>query len=189
MFCTSEVLFRFFFFFRVLLFSWLQDGAVYWDYNATVEKNLINDWMQGVVPKLESLLSHTSVLIYNGQLDVILGPPLCLNALAKLNWAGASSFAAARKQIWKLPYAPNEVAGYIIESQNGNRTVGLTHATVRLAGHLVPGKFCFLFFASILTNPFRGCSRVRLRFGAAIRRKKRVELTRSCVIKLAFVPS
>jgi hypothetical protein len=46
-------------------------GAVYWDYNATVERFLISDWMQGVTPKLESLLANYSVLIYNGQLDGI----------------------------------------------------------------------------------------------------------------------
>ncbi len=59
-------------------------GAVYWDYNATVERNLVLDWMQGgqfacflfpsvlsvaVTPKLESLLANYSVLVYNGQLD------------------------------------------------------------------------------------------------------------------------
>jgi len=111
-------------------------GAVYWDYNATVERNLILDWMQGVTGKVESLLANYSVLVYNGQLDVILGPPLTLEALAKLAWPGSSSFAAARKRIWKL--ADGTVAGYVTEAVQGARRVGLTHATVRLAGHMVP---------------------------------------------------
>jgi hypothetical protein len=34
-----------------------------------VERNLILDWMQGVSPKLQSLLANYSVLVYNGQLD------------------------------------------------------------------------------------------------------------------------
>jgi hypothetical protein len=67
---------------------------------------------------------------------VILGPPLCLNALAKLQWSGAAQFAAAKKQVWRL--ADSTVAGYVLEAVSGPRRVGLTHATVRLAGHLCP---------------------------------------------------
>ncbi len=46
-------------------------GAVYWDYNATVERNLVLDWMQGgqfACFLFPSVLS-VSVLVYNGQLD------------------------------------------------------------------------------------------------------------------------
>ncbi len=123
---------------------------MYWDYNATVERNLINDWMQGVVPKVEALISNTTVLIYNGQLDVILGAPLCLNALAKLNWPGASNFSAAKKQVWKLPDATGTVAGYVIEAVSGDRSQGLTHAAVRLAGHMVS----YLLFHQIVDFSF-----------------------------------
>ena len=69
---------------------------------------------------------------------MILGPPLCLQALAKLQWPGAARFAAAKKQVWHQDSPAGPVAGYVLEAVEGPRRVGLTHATVRLAGHLVP---------------------------------------------------
>ncbi len=69
---------------------------------------------------------------------MILGPPLCLQALAKLQWPGAAQFAAAKKQVWRVGGAGGPVAGYVLEAVSGPRRVGLTHATVRLAGHMVP---------------------------------------------------
>ena len=44
-------------------------------FNQTVEDRLLDDWVVGVVPWLETLLEHYNVLIYSGQYDVILGPP------------------------------------------------------------------------------------------------------------------
>jgi carboxypeptidase C (cathepsin A) len=79
---------------------------------------------------------------------VILGPPLCLQALAKLQWPGAAQFADAKKQVWRL--ADGTVAGYVLEAVQGARRVGLTHATVRLAGHMVPSKQ--IFFFRIISN-------------------------------------
>ncbi len=155
---------------------------MYWDYNATVERNLINDWMQGVTPKVESLLSNYSVLIYNGQLDVILGAPLCLKALAKLQWPGAAAFAAAKKQIWHVAGTPT-VAGYVIEAvSNDARRVGLTHATVRLAGHMVMtlSLVCHSFFAAshshFATAGADRRARIRLRSGAALHYSQGLQL-------------
>jgi vitellogenic carboxypeptidase-like protein len=70
------------------------------------------------------------VLIYNGQLDVILGPPLALEVLRQLPWGGTAAFTAAPKTVWRVP--GGQVGGYV--KQAGP----LTHATIRLAGHLAP---------------------------------------------------
>jgi vitellogenic carboxypeptidase-like protein len=86
--------------------------------------------MQGVVPKVEALLEKYNMLIYNGQLDVILGSPLCLEVLEKLSWSGETAWKQAQKAIWKIP--SGEPGGYAISSGT------LTHLAVRKAGHLVP---------------------------------------------------
>lgn len=106
--------------------------------NQTVEFHLMGDWMVGVVDKLVPVMENYKVLIYSGQNDVILGPPLTEQALNKLEWTGKQAYQNARKVVWrtsemgpgsKLP----DVAGYA-------REVGkFTHVVVRGAGHMVPG--------------------------------------------------
>lgn len=127
-------------------------------FNQTVESRLKGDWMIGVVDKLTVLLeSEYKVLIYNGQYDIILGPPLTEQALQILHWSGQQEYLTATKNIWKIPRCsaimveqrslspeqpPNacdnndrkafDVAGYY-------RTVGnFTQLCVRGAGHMVP---------------------------------------------------
>ena len=110
----------------------IHTGSIrYFDYNASVEEALIGDWMVGVQPQLISVLNAgVRVLVYNGQLDVILGSPLCLNVLRQLKWNGLSQWNDASKQIWKIP--GGQVGGYVKASG------ALTHVAVRKAGHLVP---------------------------------------------------
>jgi len=107
------------------------NGLTFHQYNATVEQHLVDDWMRSVAPKVEALLEKYPVLVYNGQLDVILGAPLALETLQAFHWSGESAWKAAPKKIWRLP-STREVAGYV--KQAGT----LTHVTVRKAGHLVP---------------------------------------------------
>lgn len=54
--------------------------------NSTVEAYLINDWMKSVAPILPPLLENYKVMIYNGQLDIILGPPLTEKFLRNIPW-------------------------------------------------------------------------------------------------------
>lgn len=44
----------------------------YHDYNHTCETYLIDDWMRSIAYTLPTLLNEYKVLIYNGQLDIIL---------------------------------------------------------------------------------------------------------------------
>lgn len=94
-----------------------------------VEVNLVNDIMQSVAPWISELLSNYRVLIYNGQLDIIVAYPLTENYLQNLNFNGADQYKTAKRYQW---YVGSELAGYV--KQAGN----LTEVLVRDAGHMVP---------------------------------------------------
>ncbi|KAJ8964489.1 hypothetical protein NQ314_004776 [Rhamnusium bicolor] len=95
----------------------------------TVEKFLMNDVMQSVSPWITELLSNYRVLIYNGQLDIIVAYPLTVNYLQNLQFSGADQYKTAIRYQW---YVDSELAGYV--KQAGN----LTEVLVRDAGHMVP---------------------------------------------------
>jgi len=107
-------------------------GRVFWDYNATVERYLIDDWMKPVTSCLSVLLENYPVLVYNGQNDIILGPALTVDALEQLRWSGQKGWNAAKKAIWTDPADKTDVRGYVKAFGN------LTHVIVRDAGHMVP---------------------------------------------------
>lgn len=94
-----------------------------------VETNLINDIMQSVAPWISELLSKYRILIYNGQLDIIVAYPLTENYLLNLNFNGADQYKTAIRYQW---FVENQLAGYV--KQAGN----LTEVLVRNAGHMVP---------------------------------------------------
>jgi vitellogenic carboxypeptidase-like protein len=106
--------------------------------NSTVEVHLVEDWMRGVVDMLVPLLENYKVLIYSGQNDVILGPPLTEQFLWDLDWSGRAAYQQAKKAVWRLKTKGQgsqlpDVAGY-------TRRVGnFVQAVVRGAGHMVPG--------------------------------------------------
>lgn len=95
----------------------------------TCEINLITDVMQSVAPWISELLSNYRVLIYNGQLDIIVAYPLTENYLQNLNFNGADQYKTAERHQW---FVGNDLAGYV--KQAGN----LTEVLVRNAGHMVP---------------------------------------------------
>ncbi|KAJ8977296.1 hypothetical protein NQ317_007435 [Molorchus minor] len=95
----------------------------------TVELNLMNDVMQSVAPWISELLSNYRVLVYNGQLDIIVAYPLTVNYLQNLQFSGADQYKTAARSKW---YVGTDLAGYV--KQAGN----LTEVLVRDAGHMVP---------------------------------------------------
>ena len=95
-----------------------------------VEKFIVEDIMQSVKPYMPELLENYRVLVYSGQLDVIVGAPLTTAFLRSIDWPGAAEFEAAERVIWMGPDA--KVAGYAHGARN------LQHVVVRNAGHLVP---------------------------------------------------
>jgi vitellogenic carboxypeptidase-like protein len=94
-----------------------------------VEENLKQDMMQSVKPWVEVLLEEYRVLIYNGQLDIIVAYPLTLGFLQALEWSGATEYKTAPRVQW---HVGKDIAGYA-------KSVGnFTELLVRDAGHMVP---------------------------------------------------
>lgn len=105
--------------------------------NRKVLTNLWPDRMKSVANWISELLSYYSILVYNGQLDVIVAYPLTRNYLENLHFSAADEYKIASRHIWRVD---GEVAGYV--KQAGN----LTELLVRDAGHMVPydqPKFAF----------------------------------------------
>ncbi|KAL1497427.1 hypothetical protein ABEB36_008402 [Hypothenemus hampei] len=90
---------------------------------------LYADITKSVAPWMSELLSNYRVLIYNGQLDIIVGYVLTENYLNKLDFSAAAEYAEAKRQVWLLN---GRVAGYVKTAGN------LTEVMVRNAGHMVP---------------------------------------------------
>ncbi|XP_059054790.1 venom serine carboxypeptidase [Achroia grisella] len=95
-----------------------------------VEKHLKQDVMKSVAPWVAELLDNYYVVIYNGQLDIIVAYPLTVNYLRNLNFTGSEEYKTAKRYIWEVD---GEVAGYV--KQAGK----LVEILVRDAGHMVPG--------------------------------------------------
>lgn len=95
-----------------------------------VEQHLMEDVMKSVAPWISELLDHYYIVVYNGQLDIIVAYPLTLNYLRNLNFTGADEYRSAKRYQW---YVDGELAGYV--KQGGK----LVEIMVRNAGHMVPG--------------------------------------------------
>jgi vitellogenic carboxypeptidase-like protein len=101
---------------------------------STCEMNLLDDFMKTLAPELTYLLnSKYKVMIYSGQLDIIIGAALTESFLWVLNWDGAAQYRAADRAIWRITPNDSEVAGYVRVASN------LLQVVVRGAGHIVPG--------------------------------------------------
>ncbi|XP_032691604.1 venom serine carboxypeptidase [Odontomachus brunneus] len=94
-----------------------------------VEENLKGDVMQSVADLLTDLLQHYRVLIYNGQLDIIVAYPLTENYLRNLKWSGSKKYMKVPRKLWMIG---GKLAGYSKSVDN------LTEILVRNAGHMVP---------------------------------------------------
>lgn len=57
--------------------------------------------------------SPVQVLIYSGQLDVIVAAPLTERFLPTVNWTGAAEYKTAPRFHWTLQPGDTEVAGYV----------------------------------------------------------------------------
>ncbi|KAI3360949.1 hypothetical protein L3Q82_013157, partial [Scortum barcoo] len=78
-----------------------------------VEKHLLQDVMKSIKPWLGVLMDNYRVLIYSGQLDVIVAAPLTERFLPTVNWTGAAEYKKAPRFHWKLQPGDTEVAGYV----------------------------------------------------------------------------
>ncbi|XP_015127285.1 venom serine carboxypeptidase [Diachasma alloeum] len=95
-----------------------------------VENHLKNDITRSEADKVAILAKYYRVMIYNGQLDIIVAYPLTENYLMNLKWIGAEDYKKAARRKWIVD---GEIAGYVKTAGN------LIEVLVRNAGHMVPG--------------------------------------------------
>jgi vitellogenic carboxypeptidase-like protein len=111
----------------------LHVGSTSYVEDSKVETFLRNDMYDSVRPWIEALLDAPEsykVLIYSGQLDIIVAHTLTESMLRKMEWRGAKQFQAADRKIWRV--GGTDVAGYVKKFKN------LTYLVVRNAGHMIP---------------------------------------------------
>ena len=98
--------------------------------NDTVYDYYRADIMNSSIVYLPSILaSGVTVMVYNGQDDLIVNTPGIENMIASINWPGATQFSNAPKTNWMVN---GSVAGYAQSAQN------LTFVVVLASGHMAP---------------------------------------------------
>ncbi|KAM6202333.1 putative serine carboxypeptidase CPVL [Rhynchocyon petersi] len=96
------------------------------------EKYLREDSVKSVKPWLTEVMNNYKVLIYNGQLDIIVAAPLTERSLMVMDWKGSREYRRVERKVWKVFKTDTEVAGYV-------RQVGDFHQViVRGGGHILP---------------------------------------------------
>ncbi|KAF7288073.1 hypothetical protein GWI33_000127 [Rhynchophorus ferrugineus] len=90
---------------------------------------LWDDITVSVAPWISELLSYYRILIFNGQLDIVVGYALTANYLQKLNFSSVAEYKTADRYVWEVN---DRVAGYVKTAGN------LTEVLVRDASHMVP---------------------------------------------------
>ena len=58
------------------------------------------------------------VMMYTGQLDLIVGVPLTEAFLMSTKWSGSEMYAKADRLIWRMNPNDKEVAGYVRQVKN-----------------------------------------------------------------------
>ncbi|XP_064410934.1 probable serine carboxypeptidase CPVL isoform X2 [Latimeria chalumnae] len=97
-----------------------------------VEKHLLEDVMKTIKPWLAVLMDNYRVMLYSGQLDVIVAAPLTERFLPTVPWSKVEEYKQADRTYWKIRSSDTEVAGYV-------RQVGeFYQVIVRGGGHILP---------------------------------------------------
>uniref|UniRef100_A0A8C9QMN1 Carboxypeptidase vitellogenic like n=1 Tax=Spermophilus dauricus TaxID=99837 RepID=A0A8C9QMN1_SPEDA len=100
---------------------------------ADVEKYLRQDTMKSVKTWLTEIMNNNyKVLLYNGQLDIIVAASLTERSLMTMNWKGFRKYKKSRRIVWKIFKSDNEVAGYVRQVENFHQVI------VRGGGHILP---------------------------------------------------
>ncbi|XP_077886826.1 putative serine carboxypeptidase CPVL isoform X2 [Ictidomys tridecemlineatus] len=100
---------------------------------ADVEKYLRQDTMKSVKTWLTEIMNNDyKVLLYNGQLDIIVAASLTERSLMTMNWKGSRKYKKSRRVVWKIFKSDNEVAGYVRQVENFHQVI------VRGGGHILP---------------------------------------------------
>ncbi|XP_066485018.1 LOW QUALITY PROTEIN: probable serine carboxypeptidase CPVL [Tiliqua scincoides] len=97
-----------------------------------VAEHLLEDVMKTIKPWLAVLMNNYRVLLYNGQLDILVGPPLTERFLPSVPWTKVEEYKNANRTVWKIDPKDSEVAGYVRQAGEFYQDI------VRGAGHIVP---------------------------------------------------
>ncbi|CAH1107289.1 unnamed protein product [Psylliodes chrysocephalus] len=97
--------------------------------DSAVYSYLSSDIPKSVAPLVAELLEHYRILIFNGQLDIMVAYPMTVDYLQNLDFVSAEEYKNAERRKWRYG---SDVAGYIKSAGN------LTEVLVRNAGHMVP---------------------------------------------------
>ncbi|XP_054847402.1 probable serine carboxypeptidase CPVL [Eublepharis macularius] len=97
-----------------------------------VEKHLLEDVMKTIKPWLAILMDNYRVLLYNGQLDIIVAAPLTERFLPTVPWAKVDEYKNAERVVWKIHPADPDVAGYVRQAGEFYQVI------VRGGGHILP---------------------------------------------------
>jgi len=97
-----------------------------------VHKHLEGDMLDSVKPWLEQVMNKYRVLIYSGQLDIIVAQTLTEAMLQTMSWNGADAYKKASRSVWKVNKDDVEVAGYVRNVKDFYQVI------VRAGGHILP---------------------------------------------------
>ncbi|XP_043922753.1 probable serine carboxypeptidase CPVL [Protopterus annectens] len=97
-----------------------------------VEKHLLEDVMKTIKPWLAVLMDNYRVLIYSGQLDVIVAAPLTERFLPTVPWSKVEKYKKADRFYWKVHPSDTEVAGYVRQVDDFYQVI------IRGGGHILP---------------------------------------------------
>lgn len=107
-------------------------GNLTFNDGSEVEKHLLQDVMKSIKPWLGVLMDNYRVLIYSGQLDVIVAAPLTERFLPTVNWSGVDEYKKTERFPWKVQPSDTEVAGYVRQVNEFFQVI------VRGGGHILP---------------------------------------------------
>ncbi|XP_065255699.1 probable serine carboxypeptidase CPVL [Emys orbicularis] len=99
---------------------------------STVEKHLLEDVMKTIKPWLAVIMDNYRVLLYNGQLDIIVAAPLTERFLPTVPWSKVEEYKSAERLIWRIHPLDKEVAGYVRQAGEFYQVI------VRGGGHILP---------------------------------------------------
>lgn len=91
--------------------------------------HLKNDMCKSAKSDLIILMENYKVLLYSGQLDIIVASPLTDNMINRLKWKGSEKYRRSKRQIWKVD---GKVAGYL------KKVKDFYFMIIRDAGHILP---------------------------------------------------
>ncbi|KAK7099541.1 probable serine carboxypeptidase CPVL [Littorina saxatilis] len=97
-----------------------------------VYNHLTEDFLQSVKPWIAVIMDNYKVMIYNGQLDIIIAVPLTEAWLQTVRWSGLVDYKNAERRVWKVTPSDTEVAGWVRQVKNFYQVI------VRSAGHILP---------------------------------------------------